>query len=182
MDVSPDFAAELKQRAEQLRASGALGRAGVLSRLFDYLLERSFANVAPKEIEIALNVFGKAPDFDSSSDAIVRVYVHKLRRRLDEYYARSSSLGRIVIPRGEYRLVLERAEPVRADDVASFLHQAIAAAVSPSWKRWIASAAALLGAAILGAAIGAVPSVCHGTELPADSGVSAYSVGSTVRT
>lgn len=175
MDLSPEFASELKQKADQLRASGALGRSSVMSRLFDYLLERSFAHAAPKEIEIALNVFGKAADFDTSSDAIVRVYVHKLRRRLDEYYSRSSSLRRILIPRGEYRLVLERAEAPAIDEAVAGSQQAVVPSASRSWQRWIASAAALLGAAILGALIGAAPSVCHAADLP-------YSVGSTART
>ncbi len=100
---------QLTAAAEQFRASGLLGKPGSLSRLFDYLLDRSLADEAPKEIEIALEVFGKSPSFDVSQDAVVRVYVHKLRRRLDDFYAKSGEgvPGKLVIPKGEYRIVLE---------------------------------------------------------------------------
>ena len=105
MTCPPD---ELIHHAEQFRASGLLGKPGMLSRLFDFLLARSLEGDAPKETEIALQVFGKRPGFDVSQDAVVRVYVHKLRRRLEEFNARRSGSAKIVIPKGEYRLLLER--------------------------------------------------------------------------
>lgn len=151
MDVTPEFVSQLQQQAGQLRASQALGRSSAMSRLFDYLLERSLAgDVAPKEVEIALNVFGKPADFDGSSDAVVRVYVHKLRRRLEEYYSRSPSVGRIVIPKGEYRLVLERSE---ADESIPVMRPP-AVSVPPSWKRRVVSMVAVFAAAVLGAVVG----------------------------
>ena len=96
----------LAREAQLLRDSGALGRPGPLSRLFEFLLARS-AGAAPKEIEIAVEVFGKKYDFDVAQDSVVRVYVHKLRKRLEEYYGQRAGSGRIVIPKGEYRLVFE---------------------------------------------------------------------------
>jgi len=104
------------QHAEQFRASGLLGKPGTLSRLFDFLLARSLEGGAPKETEIALQVFGKSPGFDVSQDAVVRVYVHKLRRRLEEFNGRTPDAPNIIIPKGEYRLLLERpaTEPVVA--------------------------------------------------------------------
>ncbi|MFC4308605.1 hypothetical protein ACFPN2_05875 [Steroidobacter flavus] len=100
---------ELQRQAEQFRASGLLGKPGALSRLFDFLLSRSLSGEVPKEIEIALQVFGKGANFDVAQDSVVRVYVHKLRRRLEEFAARSLTPydSRITIPKGEYRLVLE---------------------------------------------------------------------------
>src|ERR1700752_2665061 len=102
--VSPSD--ELMHQAEQFRASGLLGKPGTLSRLFDFLLTRSLEGGAPKETEIALQVFGKSPGFDVSQDAVVRVYVHKLRRRLEEFNSRASGSGRIIIPKSEYPLLL----------------------------------------------------------------------------
>ena len=157
MDVTPEFMSELQQQAGQLRASHALGRSSALSRLFDYLLERSLAgDAAPKEVEIAWKVFGKPADFDGSSDAVVRVYVHKLRRRLDEYYSRSPGVGRIVIPKGEYRLVLEPSKAGEMEERPSLVerqHPAIPL-IPPAWKRRAVSALAVFGAAILGAVVG----------------------------
>jgi hypothetical protein len=100
---------QLAARADRIRASGLLGRSGQLSRLFDYLVECSVLGKSPKEIDIAVEALGRGPDFDVTQDAVVRVYVHKLRRRLDEFYRGpgSGDTQRIVIARGEYRLSLE---------------------------------------------------------------------------
>ena len=127
--------AELQQHADAFRASGLLGRPGALSRLFDYLLERSLNADAPKEIEIALQVFGKGSGFDVSQDSVVRVYVHKLRRRLDDYYSRAGSpSSRIVIPKGEYRLTIECSEPQTVTP-ESGLPPPPPASATPSWPR-----------------------------------------------
>jgi hypothetical protein len=138
-------------QAEQFRASGLLGKPGTLSRLFDFLLTRSLEGGAPKETEIALQVFGKSPSFDVSQDAVVRVYVHKLRRRLEEFNARTPGGARIVIPKGEYRLLLERpaAEPV----VASVAESAPRAPARRA--NWIGIGIATCCALVVGALLGA---------------------------
>lgn len=106
--MNPDHL--LQAHAEHIRRSGVLGRSGPLNRLFDFLLERSLSGRVPKEIEIAVDVFGRDASFDVSQDSLVRVYVHKLRRKLDEFYAGAGSAetARIVIPKGEYRLAIEQ--------------------------------------------------------------------------
>jgi hypothetical protein len=103
----------LRLEVDHVQASGVLGEAR-LRRMFDYLAERSLAGQSPKEIAIAIDVFGKSPDFDVSQDALVRVYIHKLRKALDEYYS-SAGNGRgaeLHIPRGEYRLKVSAKAPV----------------------------------------------------------------------
>lgn len=109
---------QLQLQADRFRASGLLGKPGALSRLFDYLLTKSLSGEAPKEIEIALQVFAKSTSFDVSQDSVVRVYVHKLRRRLDEFHDRTPlAPGRMVIPKGEYRLTLEPTAAPPAEEV-----------------------------------------------------------------
>src|SRR5580704_1531738 len=102
-----DESSAIRGEAERLQSSGVLGEAR-LRRLFDYLVNSTLAGQAPKEIAIAVDVFGKNAEFDVSQDALVRVYVHKLRRALDDYYASPENEGRqaIQIPKGEYRLKL----------------------------------------------------------------------------
>ena len=97
----------LAEEAARVRKSGDLGRSEPLIRLFDFLLERSLAGRVPKEIEIAQEVFDKTADFDMMLDASVRVYIHRLRRKLSEHYTRApAGQDRIAIPLGEYRMVL----------------------------------------------------------------------------
>lgn len=98
------FSAEV----ERVKGSGMLGRSDPLNRLFAYLAERSGAVEAPKEIDIALEVFGRTDTFDVSQDASVRVYIHRLRGKLDSFYdGAAEASDRLLIPRGEYRLVLQ---------------------------------------------------------------------------
>ncbi|MEY4760595.1 MAG: hypothetical protein RLZZ200_451, partial [Pseudomonadota bacterium] len=96
----------LADQAARIRASGVLGKSGHIRRLFDFLVDCAGQGRVPKEIEVAIDGFGRDARFDASQDALVRVYVHKLRRRLDEFYARPEAATgpRLQIPRGEYRL------------------------------------------------------------------------------
>jgi hypothetical protein len=93
----------LEQEVARIQASGVLGEAR-LRNLFDYLATKTLAGESPKEITIAMEVFGKTPDFDVSQDALVRVYIHKLRKALEGVYAAGEGGAVLHIPRGEYRL------------------------------------------------------------------------------
>lgn len=141
MDESLCHDPDLAREAQLLRDSGALGRPGPLTRLFDFLLNRG-CGPTPKEIEIAVEVFGKGADFDVAQDSVVRVYVHKLRKRLDDYYTRHARPGRIAIPKGEYRLVFEPAASTAPETTV---------APRPVRRAWLPLAGALLAAAALGA-------------------------------
>lgn len=57
-----------------------------------------------KEYSIATEVLGRTRDFDPKADNIVRVQMHRLREKLDEYYSAEGQADstRIVIPRGQY--------------------------------------------------------------------------------
>ncbi|MGD9843195.1 MAG: hypothetical protein AB7U99_09875, partial [Steroidobacteraceae bacterium] len=72
---------QLQIHAERIRASGALGRSELMLRLFNYFVDCARTQRVPKEIEVGLDVFGKKADFDVGQDAVVRVYIHKLRRK-----------------------------------------------------------------------------------------------------
>lgn len=104
--VTEDQGERLAALAARLRASGSLGRSDLMNRLFDFLLKQSLAGRSPKEFEVAQEVFGKDVEFDMAQDASVRVYIHRLRKKLDEVYAATPD-DRLVIPRGEYRLAVE---------------------------------------------------------------------------
>lgn len=98
----------LENAIAALRGDARLGRSALVRRLFDYLAESSLAGRSPKEAEVAIEVFGRQPDFDPARDAVARVYIHKLRQRLEAMGAAAQGL---TIPRGEYRLVLRESEP-----------------------------------------------------------------------
>lgn len=103
---------------ERVRKSEVLGKSPHINRLFDLLLERSLAeDVAPKEIEIARIVFGKSSDVDLAADATVRVHVHRLRKKLDELPPDENG-ERVVLPRGQYRLIVTCPDSAQAEPYA----------------------------------------------------------------
>ena len=136
-------AQDLASEAERVRASGTLGRSGALRRLFDYLVETAAEDAGRSEIDIAAAVFDKPTDIDLAQDATVRVYVHRLRTKLTAFYAGEdgASFARLAIPRGQYRLVMQKTAAGDAD-----LGGTIAGTVRARLWRW--RAPILLAAAI----------------------------------
>jgi hypothetical protein len=117
---TPTESESLQALADRIRAAGALGRSQLIHKLFDFLIDCSTTGRAPKETEVAIEVFGKDGGFDVAQDAMVRVYVHKLRRKLEEYY---SAAGRgdpfqLTIPKGAYRILINGPEAPAAADAS----------------------------------------------------------------
>src|SRR6187402_3139514 len=105
----PNSAARGARRDEQLflaelarvRGSGTLGDSGRLRELFDYLAARGSGAPSASQADIADSVFGQAET--EGDDATVRVYVHRLRKRLEEFYAAAGEgpeRARLVLPAG----------------------------------------------------------------------------------
>lgn len=141
----------LEREAKRIQASGVLGEAR-MRRLFDYLATCSLAGESPKEIAIAIDVFGKNADFDVSQDALVRVYIHKLRRTLEEFYAAQAGedITPVHIPRGEYRLTLRpKVAAAPAAAIPPSPDSLPASPPAPPFGRRL-GVAALLGAAVAG--------------------------------
>lgn len=146
---------QIAELAERLRGRHALGRSEGLNRLFDYLVETAGSSARPKEFEVAAAVFGRDSSFDGAQDASVRVAVHRLRRKLEEFYAgpgRDDAV-RLTIPKGEYRMAAEARPETQAEAVA---------APPRAWRRYAVAIVALL--AILNLAAWAVFWTTHGTE------------------
>jgi len=131
----------LARQVARVRESGVLGRSHGLSRLFDYLADPARDGRTLREADVAADVFGR--ELDLSGDASVRVYVHRLRKKLEDFYAGPGATEphRLVIPVGEYRLDVADAAEVAAP--------AAAPAVRPRWLWPAIAAAALLVAANL---------------------------------
>jgi hypothetical protein len=102
----PRYAREIQDEIERIRDSGLLGRARGLPTLFDYLVQRSQQGHAPKESEIAIDVFHCDPSTATEGSGS-RTYIHRLRRKLEEFYRTrpEQTAVRLALPLGEYRLV-----------------------------------------------------------------------------
>jgi hypothetical protein len=109
----------IRDQAARIVASGVLGRSRSYRRLFDYLIENTLSGRAPKEIEIAVEVFSRDKSFDPAQDSMVRVYAHNLRQKISQYYETDgvNETHRLYLPRGEYRLAVTDAAAEPVDDV-----------------------------------------------------------------
>jgi hypothetical protein len=96
-----------EERRELEAVSAALGNSSRLLRLITYIGEKYFQGDTDNlhEYEIATEVFGRSKEtFNAGEDAIVRVEAHRLRKRLNEYYAGAGKDHpvQLTIPPGTY--------------------------------------------------------------------------------
>jgi hypothetical protein len=106
---------ELLAQLNRINKRSAIGRSKNYRKLLGYLANRGFsaddeqsaAHKTPKEIEIAIDVFGKNVEFNPAEDSTVRVHISNLRKKLETYYEEESDNEpfRISIPSGGYRLL-----------------------------------------------------------------------------
>src|SRR6185295_20345530 len=113
-------AQSLREQAQKIASSGALGRSRSYSRLLEFLVDCAADGRSPKELEIAMEVFGKGADFDPSQDSMVRVYAHNLRQKLEHYYATDGRTEpqQLALARGEYRVSLLPGAPAVEPPIA----------------------------------------------------------------
>ena len=101
--------AEIRAQLERILASQCFEQAGRSSTFLKFVTEQALAGQADrlKGYTIAIEVFGRPPDFDAQTDPLVRVEAGRLRRRLFEYYAVEGQADelRVTLPRGGYATV-----------------------------------------------------------------------------
>lgn len=95
--------------------SATFSRSPRVARLLRYLRDRCVSDETHRitEYNIAVELLGRSPAFVPADDAIVRVEIHRLRKKLKEYYEGegASRPSRIVIPTGSYIPTLSSEEP-----------------------------------------------------------------------
>src|SRR5580700_1213389 len=79
----------IREELERVLSSSGFARNERLSRFLRFLVERHLEGLDEeiKESLIAVEVFGRKPDYNPRVDSIVRTEAGRLRSRLAEYYA-----------------------------------------------------------------------------------------------
>ncbi|KUL96904.1 hypothetical protein DK26_02650 [Bosea sp. WAO] len=166
--LSPD---EIRAQLERVLASDIFRAAPQLTAFLGYIVEQTLAGRAGelKGYTIAVEAFGRSPDFDPQTDPIVRVEAGRLRKALNLYFAADGVADpvRITVPVGAYVPAFERVatvappeEEVPAQDgpavqeeqeerPASVENGAAAARPSRYWL-YVAGLGLLLGLAAIG--------------------------------
>ncbi|HKN32461.1 MAG TPA: hypothetical protein VJX16_04380 [Terriglobales bacterium] len=138
---------------DKILGSHALHGSESLCKLLRYLADHALDHpgAAPKEYQIATEVFGRPSDFDPHVDSTVRVQAGRLRGKLAEYYASEGADDQILVdfPRGTYAVAFHE-RPAGAGRNHGAVHESSwDAAQTP--RRWLA--AVILLSAALSAAV-----------------------------
>src|SRR5262245_24397246 len=96
----------VRQQLERVLRSPGFSRNERLSRFLRFVVEGHLdaKDVELKESVIAVEVFGRSPDFDSRLDPVVRTEAVRLRARLSDYYLKVGKADPLIIdlPKGGY--------------------------------------------------------------------------------
>lgn len=114
-------------------------RSDKLVRLLDYLLECAVGGITPHRGDIARALLTDGGVLDVRQQEAARVYVHRLRRKLDDLYHDRPG-PRLCIPKGEYRILLADDGPT-APVPDALARRVLAFLVRKKWR--------LTGAALL---------------------------------
>ena len=121
--MSPVPADAVRRELDKVLASSGFVRNGRLSRFLRFAVERRLENRDSelKESVIAVEVFGRKPDFDSKHDPIVRTEAVRLRARLSEYYLNGGRADPWIIemPKGGYAPIFRELRSTVTDFVAA---------------------------------------------------------------
>ncbi|MGB7846808.1 MAG: hypothetical protein WBL63_14425 [Candidatus Acidiferrum sp.] len=136
---------EYQAQIDRLFQGRSLHGSESLCKLLRYLAEHSLNHpgVAPKEYQIATEVFGRPEDFDPHLDSLVRVQAGRLRAKLAEHYASEGAHDPILVelPKGSYTLTFSE-RSVTAPKVKDHAHRTVDAVAKTDSKlsltlRWI---------------------------------------------
>jgi hypothetical protein len=152
VSAQPDSSALQSELSLVIQASEFV-RSPVLRKLLEYLVAQTIAGNGGrlKAYQIAVEGLGRDDNFDPQSDSYPRVQVGRLRKMLDAHYAalpetQARGRRRIVIPVGQYEVLLQPITPHQPDvaapaPTAADAESANAAPLQPSVPGFAADAA-----------------------------------------
>ena len=116
-------AAQVKAELARVLASRVFAQAARATEFLRFVVEETLAGRGDrlKGYTIAVEVFGKPPEFDAQTDPLVRVEAGRLRRRLIEYYhgeGRDDAV-RIALPKNGYSPTFTAIHPTAVTSASS---------------------------------------------------------------
>ena len=110
---------QIQQLVDDILRSAPFRTSRQCQDLFRFVVEHSLAGSEEslRERIIGMEVFGRAADYDTAADPVVRLRAADVRKRLAQYYqSRKSEPGdwTIDIPTGSYKAQFHRSEPAAA--------------------------------------------------------------------
>ncbi|HEY4011183.1 MAG TPA: hypothetical protein VGM11_13600 [Acidobacteriaceae bacterium] len=119
LDIAPG---DIEQQLARLLESHHFRHSHRYPVLLKYLVEQTLAGRSAelKERLVGIDVFRRAPDYDTNTDPVVRVTAAEVRKRIAQYYQEPGHASeiRIDIPTGSYVPHFSRPQPVWASPAA----------------------------------------------------------------
>ncbi len=104
--TTPAEFAEVKRELEDVLAASPFANSKRYPAFLRFVVEKTLAGQAEelKERTLGIEIFHRAPDYDSNNDTIVRVTAGEVRRRLTDFYHRAGADHsiQISVPLGSY--------------------------------------------------------------------------------
>jgi hypothetical protein len=103
---------EIKEALQRVLTGHSFRSTPQCQTLLRYIVEHSLSEEIDmlRERQIGINVFGRAPDYDTGNDPVVRARAAEVRKRLAQHYLHQNGVDeeiQIEIPSGSYRAVFE---------------------------------------------------------------------------
>jgi hypothetical protein len=115
--VPPAARPQLQELLDDILRSTPFRTSRQCQDLFRHIVEHSLAGSddSLRERVIGVEVFGRAPDYDTAEDPVVRLRAADVRKRLAQYYQtqkNSTQQWKIEVPTGSYKAQFHRPESV----------------------------------------------------------------------
>ena len=113
---STSAAEPVRKQLDRILSSAGFVRNERLSGFLRFIVQRHLEGKTGeiKESVVGVEVFGRAPGYNTRSDSVVRTEAAKLRTRLSEYYAGAPSDPVVIeLPKGGYTPVFHHREAAR---------------------------------------------------------------------
>ena len=94
----------INRQLKKIIESRHFNKSKISCDLLEYLVSTSLEEKSPKEFTIGIELFGKKYGEETKPDANIRVYIHNLRKKLNDYYEEEGSKDPLVfeIEKGKY--------------------------------------------------------------------------------
>ncbi len=145
----------VRSQLAKILSSELFSRSDRLSAFLKFIVEQTLIGDGDtlKEHVIAVELYGKGPDFNTAADPIVRVDARRLRDRLREYYASAADDPVVIsVPKGSYTPVFE-VHPLTDPAVGAGDAVRVEPRARPLHRFWVALAVVVLIGAIAWLAI-----------------------------
>src|SRR6266498_5634336 len=113
LDAVPDRS-EIRRLLDDILRSAPFKTSLQCRNLLRYIVEHSLSGLddSLRERVIGIEVFGRATDYDTAEDPVVRLRAADIRKRLAQYYQAKSEPGewKIEIPTGSYKAQFHSSE------------------------------------------------------------------------